>query len=147
MALQVPARHSGERQHTAGKRVFHNGYRQQPFGFLLHLLPRPLAHDERVILQHIREGRFQRSLALITAFSGLLSGLEVTYEHYIGSYSQRIMYTPVLASLALVVTSIGGVFNRWMARVALPIVSLVTALDGLVGFFLHMRGVERKPGG
>lgn len=36
-----------------------------PFGF---------RHDEQMILEHIREGRFQRSLALITAFSSLLSG-------------------------------------------------------------------------
>ncbi|MBV9232101.1 MAG: hypothetical protein JOZ18_22515 [Chloroflexi bacterium] len=106
-----------------------------------------LARDETVIIQHIREGRFQRSLALITAFSSLLSGLEVTYEHYIGSYSQQIMYTPVFISLALVITGIGGAFNRWMARVALPIVSLITIIDGAIGFFLHVRGIARKPGG
>jgi hypothetical protein len=114
---------------------------------LQNLFPLKLARDETVIIQHIREGRFQRSLALITAFSSLLSGLEVTYEHYIGSYSQQIMYTPVFISLALVGTSIGGVFNRWMARVALPVVSLLTMLDGAIGFFLHIRGVQRKPGG
>jgi len=106
-----------------------------------------LVHDETVIIQHIREGRFQRSLALITAFSSLLSGLEVTYEHYIGSYSQQIMYTPVFLSIVLVSTSIGAVFNRWLARIALPIVSLLTMLDGAIGFFLHIRGIQRKPGG
>ena len=111
------------------------------------LRPSRLARDEMLILQHIREGRFQRSLALITAFSSLLSGLEVTYEHYIGSYSQRVMYTPVLLSLGLFITGIWGVFNRWAARVALPIVSLITMLDGLIGFILHIRGVDRKPGG
>src|SRR5665213_3648335 len=44
----------------------------------------------------IREGRFQRWLALIAAASSALSGIEVTYEHYKGSYSRRIMYTPVI---------------------------------------------------
>ncbi len=96
---------------------------------------------------HSRRTLSKRSLALITAFSSLLSGLEVTYEHYIGSYSQQIMYTPVFISLALVITGIGGAFNRWMARIALPIVSLLTILDGAVGFFLHIRGIQRKPGG
>lgn len=35
--------------------------------------------------EHIKDGRFQRSLALITAASSLVSGLEVSYEHYKGS--------------------------------------------------------------
>src|SRR3954451_4130525 len=105
------------------------------------LLPGWLSRDEMVVLQHIREGRFQRSLALVTAFSSLLSGLEVTYEHYIGSYSQQVMYTPVILSAALFVVGVWGTFNRWGARVLLPIVSLITALDGVIGFFLHVRGI------
>jgi hypothetical protein len=47
------------------------------------------AHDLEV-RNHIREGRFQRSLSLLTAFASLMSGLEVSYEHYRGSYSQRV---------------------------------------------------------
>ena len=90
-----------------------------PGALLQNLLPPVLAHDERVIVQHIREGRFQRSLSLITAFSSLLSGLEVTYEHYIGSYSQQIMYTPVFLSLVLVIVGVWAVFNRWAARIVL----------------------------
>lgn len=124
-----------------------NGKYHGPLALLQKILPSPLVRDETIIVQHIREGRFQRSLALITAFSSLLSGLEVTYEHYIGSYSQRIMYTPVIISLTLVITGIGATFNRWMARVALPFVSLVTMIDGVVGFYLHVRGIHRKPGG
>jgi hypothetical protein len=111
------------------------------------LLPRKITHEGIVLEHHIREGRFQRSLSLITAFSSLLSGLEVTYEHYIGSYSQQVMYTPVILSLALVVAGVWGVFNRWVARVVLPIVSFFTALDGVVGFYYHLRGIARKPGG
>src|SRR5437660_2607220 len=107
---------------------------------LLDVLPRQLTHEGVVLEQHIREGRFQRSLSLITAFSSLLSGLEVTYEHYVGSYSQQIMYTPVFLSLVLFIASVWAVFNRWAARVLLPIVSLVTVLDGVVGFYMHIRG-------
>ena len=114
---------------------------------VLELLPRKLTHEGIVLDQHIREGRFQRSLALITAFSSLLSGLEVTYEHYIGSYSQRIMYTPVLISPILFVVGIWSVFSRWAARTVLPIVSLITCIDGIVGFIFHIRGIKRKPGG
>jgi hypothetical protein len=118
-----------------------------PGALFQNLLPPVLAHDERVIVQHIREGRFQRSLSLITAFSSLLTGLEVTYEHYIGSYSQQIMYSPVFLSLVLVMAGVWAVFNRWAARILLPIVSLLIAIDGVVGFILHVRGIARKPGG
>jgi hypothetical protein len=118
-----------------------------PFEGLLELLPRSVSHEGVVLEQHIREGRFQRSLSLITAFSALLSGLEVTYEHYIGSYSQRIMYTPVILSPILVMAGILGAINRRVARTVLPIVSLITVIDGIVGFIFHIRGIHRKPGG
>ena len=147
MALKIPVK---ENQAVSRRAPFVTGNRQptkRASSWLRRLLPAGLARDEAIVLQHIREGRFQRSLALVTAFSSLLSGLEVTYEHYIGSYSQRIMYTPVVISLMLLVTGIGTVFNRWMARVALPIVSLMTMLDGIIGFIMHIRGVHRKPGG
>ena len=49
---QSVAMHEGPR----GKSVLHE------------LSPSALVHDEQVIVQHIREGRFQRSLSLITAF-------------------------------------------------------------------------------
>lgn len=114
---------------------------------LANLSPLALKHDEQTIIEHIREGRFQRSLSLITAFSSLLSGLEVTYEHYIGSYSQRIMYTPVLLSGGLCMASVWGIFNRWAARALLPALSALMLADGAVGFVLHIRGVQRKPGG
>nr|BBH85610.1 hypothetical protein KTC_03610 [Thermosporothrix sp. COM3] len=118
-----------------------------PAKWLQRLLPASLAQEERTIILHIREGRFQRSLAVITACASLLSGLEVAYEHYIGSYSQKIMYTPVILCCGHILSSIGAIFNRWIARVLLPIMSLLLALDGVVGFFLHIRGVQRKPGG
>ncbi len=114
---------------------------------LLDMLPRKITREGVVLDQHIREGRFQRSLALITAFSGLLGGLEVTYEHYRGSYSQRIMYSPVLLTPALCIAAIWAVFSRFAARVVLPIVSLILMADGLLGFFFHIRGIQRKPGG
>lgn len=114
---------------------------------LLNLLPRKITREGIVLDQHIREGRFQRSLSLITAFSSLLAGLEVTYEHYRGSYGQQIMYTPVLISPILMIVAFWGVFSRRVARTLLPIVSLITLLDGVIGFYMHVRGIARKPGG
>src|SRR5947207_14069546 len=114
-------------------------------GNMLDTLPKKITREGIVFAHHIREGRFQRSLSLNTAFSSLMSGLEVTYEHYIGSYSQRMMYTPVLVRIALCIAGVWGVFNRWAARVFLPVVSLITMIDGIVGFIVHVRGIHRKP--
>lgn len=110
-------------------------------------LPREVTDEGKLLLQHIREGRFQRSLALIAGFSSILSGLEVAYEHYRGSYSQRVMYTPVILSPTLFAAAIAGAANRKAARTVLPVVSAVAVADGLVGFAFHVRGVHRKPGG
>lgn len=118
-----------------------------PLRELRAVLPRALTHEGVVLEQHIREGRFQRSLSLLAGLSSILGGLEVLYEHYIGSYSQRIMYSPVLLSPALLIAGIWGALSRRAARTVLPAVSLLQMLDGLVGFFFHLRGVHRKPGG
>ncbi len=110
-------------------------------------LPREVTDEGKLLLQHIREGRFQRSLALIAGFSSILSGLEVAYEHYRGSYSQRVMYTPVILSPTLFAAAVAGAANRKAARTVLPVASAVAVADGLVGFAFHVRGVHRKPGG
>lgn len=95
----------------------------------------------------VREGRFQRWLALIAGLSSLLSGLEVTYEHYRGSYSRRIMYTPVILSGTLAVGGFAGFFSKRAARTLLPAISIITLGDSVVGFYFHVRGIQRKPGG
>jgi hypothetical protein len=100
-----------------------------------------LAHD------HIREGRFQRTLALMAGSSSILAGLEVSYEHYKGSFGQKVMWTPVVLSGAMTGAGVWGFFSTWAARTILRWVSVITLLDSLVGFFFHVRGIARKPGG
>jgi len=95
----------------------------------------------------IREGRFQRWLALIAGMSSALSGVEVAYEHYKGSYSRRVMYTPVILSGALVAGGLSGFFSKRAARTILPAISVLTLGDCVVGFYFHVRGIHRKPGG
>jgi hypothetical protein len=104
-------------------------------------------HDMEIAATHIREGRFQRSLALLTATTSVVSGLEVAYEHYRGSYSRRVMYTPVILSVLLAVAGIAGFFSRRAARTVLRVVSFVTLIDAAIGFCFHLRGIKRKPGG
>jgi hypothetical protein len=101
-----------------------------------------LAADE-----HIREGRFQRSLSLLAGASSLMTGLEVGYEHYRGSYSRRVMYTPIALSVLLFTGGVAGFLSgRAASRVLRPIAALTLA-DGVLGFYFHVRGIARKPGG
>ena len=103
--------------------------------------------DAEIALNLIREGRFQRSLSLLTAGTSIISGLEVAYEHYRGSYSRRVMYTPVILSLLLGAAGIAGFFSRRAARTILRLVSVATLADAVIGFYFHIRGIKRKPGG
>jgi hypothetical protein len=110
-------------------------------------LPRPASAVVADVLEHIREGCFQRSLSFLVATTSVASGLEVGYEHYKGSYSNPVMYTPVVLSGALAGAALLGAVNEWSARVLLRRVSIVTLADGMIGFFFHVRGIARKPGG
>lgn len=95
----------------------------------------------------VREGRFQRWLALAAGLSSALGGVEVGYLHYRGSYSRRVMYTPVILSGALFGAGIWSFRSARAARTVLPMVSVITLADCVVGSYFHIRGIQRKPGG
>ncbi len=109
--------------------------------------PREMISEAHVIEHYLREGRFQRGLALVAGMSGLLGGLEVAYEHYRGSYGQRVMYSPVVLSAALAGAGALSAVSRRAARSALPLASWLLLGDGTLGFIFHIRGIQRKPGG
>src|SRR6185312_8952826 len=88
--------------------------------------------DAEGIANYVREGRFQRSLSLLTAATSIVSGLEVAYEHYRGSYSRRVMYTPVILSGVLAIAGIAAFFSRRAARTVLRLAAFVTLVDALV---------------
>ncbi len=106
-----------------------------------------LVQDISLVDELLREGRFQRSLSLLAGVSSLITGLEVAYEHYRGSYSRRVMYTPVILSGVLFGAGLLGSINSRAARWVLRPVAAITFIDGLVGFYFHIRGVARKPAG
>src|SRR3569623_599190 len=105
------------------------------------------AEQLKFLENRIREGRFQRSLALLTAATSVFSGLKIAYEHYRGSYSRRVMYTPVILSGVLAIAGIAAFFSRRAARTILRLAAVVTLVDAGVGFYFHVRGINRKPGG
>lgn len=101
----------------------------------------------RNIIDHVREGRFQRAMSLMAGASSILAGLEVSYEHYRGSYGQKIMWTPVILSGAMTGAGLLGCISKHAAHTLLRWVSVVTLADCLTGFLFHVRGIARKPGG
>ncbi len=92
------------------------------------------------------DGRLQRGLAMTAAIFALLNGGEAFYEHLRGSFAQRWMWTPVWLSPIMAGAGVGAYFSPRVARWVLPWVSLVTLAEGLVGFFLHLRGISRMAG-
>lgn len=110
-------------------------------------LPNPLRAPASTVLDYIQRGTFQRTLSLLVASTSVVSGMEVAYEHYRGSYSNPIMYTPVILSGVLTAAGTAAFFSRRMATTFLRYTSYITLVDGLVGFGFHIRGVARKPGG
>ena len=110
-------------------------------------LPEPWRDFAGLALRYVQHGAFQRSMALMVAGSSAVSAMEVGYEHYRGSYSNPVMYTPVLLSVALTGAAGAGFFSRRAATTWMRWVSYATLVDGVVGFGFHIRGVARKPGG
>jgi hypothetical protein len=94
----------------------------------------------------VAEGRFQRGLAITAAIFAVLNGGEAYFEHLRGSFSQRWMWTPIWLSPIMAAAGFGAFLSPRAAHRVLPFVSLVTLLEGAIGFFLHLRGISRMAG-
>ena len=89
----------------------------------------------------------QRLLAASTALSAPPLALEIYLEHYKGSFGDKWMWTPIWLTPPLTLAGIAGVFSPRAARTVLPLFGALYALDGLIGIYTHVRGIERRPGG
>jgi hypothetical protein len=95
----------------------------------------------------VAHGRFQQVMAATAAGLAVLAGGEAYFEHLRGSVNQRVMWTPVWVTPPMVAAGIGAVVSERIARRVLPVTSAVVFVDGLLGFALHLRGIDRMPGG
>jgi hypothetical protein len=98
-------------------------------------------------LRDLRSGRVQRLLAATVALSAPALGAEIYFEHYKGSFGDRWMWTPLLLTPPLTAAGVAGTVSERAARTALPLVSALYVLDGLVGIWTHVQGVRKRPGG
>jgi hypothetical protein len=111
----------------------------QSLGGATHVIDRAVAD--------VAHGRFERSLAGLTAFAAAVTTSEIYIEHYKASFGNKMMWSPIIVTPPLVVAGVAGVFSKKWAKTALPVAAAVYTLNGLVGEYFHIRGVARKPGG
>jgi hypothetical protein len=99
------------------------------------------------LIANLREGRMQKLLAASTAFSAPPLAFEVYLEHYKGSFGDKWMWTPIVLTPPLTAAGVAGVFSEKAARTWLPALSALYFLDGAIGVYTHIRGVQKRPGG
>ena len=99
------------------------------------------------LLRNVRAGRFERSLAALTAAGALVTAAEIYFEHDSASFGNKMMWVPVVLGPVGAVAGVTGFFSQRMAKTALPIASAAIVANGLQGVYLHARGISQKPGG
>jgi hypothetical protein len=98
-------------------------------------------------VKNLREGRAQKLLAASTALSAPPLAFEIYLEHYKGSFGDKWMWTPIVLAPPLTAAGVAGFVSPKAARTALPVLGALFALDGLIGVYTHLRGVQKRPGG
>ena len=98
-------------------------------------------------LGEVRTGRFERTLAGLTAAGAAVTTAEIYISHDSASFGNRTMWWPVVIVPTLVPAGIAGVLSRRAAKTVLPIASAIVVANGLQGTYLHARGIAQRPGG
>ena len=99
------------------------------------------------LIANLREGRLQRFLAAATALSAPPLAFEIYLEHTKASFGDKWMWTPIWLTPPLTAAAVAGFVSPRAARTALPALGALYALDGLIGIYTHVRGVQKRPGG
>ncbi len=118
-----------------------------------HPRPRATSDADAVVqgidrmVRNVQTGRFERSLAALTAAGSLVTAAEIFFEHDKASFGNKWMWVPVALGPLGAVAGVMGVCSRRMAKTTLPLASAVIVANGLQGTYLHARGIAQKPGG
>jgi hypothetical protein len=107
----------------------------------------PQRHGIDRIVHNVETGHFERGLAALTAAGALVTAAEIFFEHDSASFSNRMMWWPVVLGPVGAVAGVAGFFSQRMAKTALPVASAAIVANGLQGLYLHARGITQKPGG
>ncbi len=101
----------------------------------------------RAAMHAIRTGRFERTLAALTAAGAAVTTAEIYLSHDGASFGNRMMYWPVVIVPTAVPAGLAGFFSRRAAHTVLPAASALIVANGLQGAYLHWRGIRQRPGG
>ncbi len=115
--------------------------------WLARLLPTSASRELLTGEQDIREGKFQRQVAVVAGVSALLSGFEAYYSHYKNNFRYQVQWSPIIIAPLLAASAFASVGSRRTATSILPALSALASADAVVGFYYHVRGVLRRPGG
>jgi len=99
------------------------------------------------LIRDIQTGRFERTLAGLTAAGAIITTAEIYPSHDSASFGNRMMWWPVVVIPTLLPTGIAAVFSRRAAKTVLPVASALVVANGVQGTYLHARGIAQKPGG
>ena len=99
------------------------------------------------LVRNIQRGRFERSMAGLTAVGALITGAGIWMEHDRASFGNKMMWLPVALTPLAAAAGLAGVFSRRAAKTVLPLVSTVVLANSLQGQYLHLRGIAQRPGG
>jgi hypothetical protein len=99
------------------------------------------------MVRNVETGRFERSLAGLTAVGAVVTAAEIYLEHDSASFGNKLMWWPVVLGPVGAAAGVAGVVSRRMAKTALPLASAAIVANGLQGTYLHARGIAQKPGG
>lgn len=110
-------------------------------------LPEVFVRDTEVVLDDVRDGRLRYTFSLLAAFAAVASGFEAYAQHQRGAFNNWLMWTPIFLTPPMVLASAATILNARLGRLLLPWLSLAMAMDGFIGFYEHLLGIKRLPGG
>ena len=99
------------------------------------------------VLDDVRTGRFERTLAALTAAGAVVTAGEIFFSHDGASFGNKVMWWPVVVVPTAVPAGIAAVFSERAARTVLPVASAAIVANGIQGTWLHWRGIAQRPGG
>ena len=95
----------------------------------------------------VRTGRFERTLAALTAAGAAVTAGEVFLSHDGASFGNKMMWWPVVIVPTAIPAGVAAVFSARAARTVLPLASAAIVINGVQGTYLHWRGIAQRPGG
>lgn len=98
-------------------------------------------------IHDVRTGRFERTLAALTAAGAVITAGEIYLSHDGASFGNKMMWWPIVVVPTAIPAGIAAVASPRAAHTVLPLASAAIVINGLQGTYLHWRGIAQRPGG